>query len=149
MTLLPVASANRRVCACGSQSVHPPRVHRAKFCITSKNSLLLHHSGRRIYISQPTDLDIITSEREITLVEQLALPAICCTSACFIGGLWATDPVHLPPLTRQSTPLSVHLSHLYLISFFTQSIDAFCLMFPWFNDFLRLTILHVPDTGRK
>ncbi len=37
------------------------------------------------FISQPTDLDIITSEREITLVEQLALLAICCTSAHFMA----------------------------------------------------------------
>lgn len=42
-------------------------------------------SGRRICISRPTDLDIITSEREITLVEQLALRAICCTSAPFMA----------------------------------------------------------------
>lgn len=46
---------------------------------------LLHPSGRRICISQPTDLDIITSEREITLVEQLALLAICRTSAHFMA----------------------------------------------------------------
>lgn len=46
---------------------------------------LLHPSGRRICISQPTDLDIITSEREITLVEQLAPLAICCTSARFMA----------------------------------------------------------------
>lgn len=51
-------------------------------------------SGRRICISQPTDLDIITSEREITLGEQLAPLAICCTSARFHGGLWARDSVH-------------------------------------------------------
>lgn len=41
--------------------------------------------GRWICISQPTDLDIITSEREITLVEQLALHTICCTSARFMA----------------------------------------------------------------
>lgn len=46
---------------------------------------LLHPSGRQICISRPTDLDIITSEREITLVEQLALLAICCTSAHFMA----------------------------------------------------------------
>lgn len=45
---------------------------------------LLYPSGRRICISQPTDLDIITSEREIASVEQLAVFAICCTSAHFI-----------------------------------------------------------------
>lgn len=89
---------------------------------------LLHPSGRWICISQPTDLDIITSEREITLVEQLALLAICCTSAHFMAvGLWARDSVHSSPLSRQKTYLSIHPSsrsgYLNLISFFTKNID--------------------------
>lgn len=46
---------------------------------------LLCPSGRLICISQPTDLDITTSEREITLVEQLAPLAICSTSARFMA----------------------------------------------------------------
>lgn len=60
---------------------------------------LLHPSGRRICISQPTDLDIITSEREITLAEQLALLAICCTSARLMavcGPEIQSIPVHSP-----------------------------------------------------
>lgn len=65
--------------------VHPPRAQWVNFLYQFQEFFLSRPSGRRICISRPTDLDIITSEREITLVEQLALRAICCTSAPFMA----------------------------------------------------------------
>lgn len=77
---------------CKLLSAHVLRVQRAKVLYLVQESFLFRPF--RICISQPTDLDIITSEREITPAEQLALHAICCTSAPFQGGLWARDSVH-------------------------------------------------------
>lgn len=110
-----------------AKSVHPPRVQWAKFCILSKNFCLLRPSGRRICISQPTDLDIITSEREITLVEQLSPLAICCTSAHFMG-VCGPEIQSISPLSRQQTCLSIHplvclSGYLNLMSFFTECTD--------------------------
>lgn len=67
-----VAFGPSSTCAVGKVFVSCPRI-------------LPFTSETWICISQPTDLDIITSEREITLVEQLALLAICCTSARFMA----------------------------------------------------------------
>lgn len=66
---------------CKLLSAHVLRVQRAKVLYLVQESFLFRPV--RICISQPTDLDIITSEREITPAEQLALLAICCTSAHF------------------------------------------------------------------
>lgn len=97
------APASFQACTCEMQSVHPPHVQWAKFCI------LLHPSGRRICISQPADLDIITSERVITLVEQLALLAICCTSAHFMAVCGSeTRSVPLPSPSSRRVYVSIH-----------------------------------------
>lgn len=98
------------------QSVSDPPSDRVVFGPSSKCAvgkvfvsyprILPFTSEKWICISQTTDLDIITSEREITSVEQLA---ICCTSARFMA-VCGPEIQSIPsPLSRQRTCLFILL----------------------------------------